>query len=271
MWLKRIGRIPLLTSEQEIELARCGERGCRECRRTMIEANLRLVVSIAKKFMNRGLSMQDLIQEGNMGLLRAVEKFDYRKGYRFSTYATWWIRQAISRAVSDTSRTIRIPVHTLECINRLSKEAGRLQQLLGREATETELAESLRMPVEKVRGFLKAVNEPMSLDMAVGESDDTPLGDFITDPLSESAPDAAALAILRSCIQDILQSMTERERAVLELRFGLNDGRSRTLEEVAQALQITRERVRQIEQQGIRHLRHPSRAHRLLALLEANG
>ena len=268
MWLKRIGRISLLTPEQEVELARHAEAGCAKCKRAMIEANLRLVVSIAKRYLGRGLSMQDLIQEGNMGLIRAVEKFNYRKGYRFSTYATWWIRQAITRAISDHGRTIRVPVHTLEAVNRLVKCAGLLQQQLGREATEIEIGQALGISPEKVRDFLRAVAEPLSLETPVGDNEDAALGEFLEERGRETPQDAAARAFLRRRIADILDTLSEREREVILLRFGLNGGRAHTLEEVARCFQVTRERIRQIEQKSLKKLKHPSRARRLLEVIE---
>lgn len=268
MWLRRIGRTPLLTPEQEMELARLSEKGCTVCKFALIEANLRLVVSIAKKFNGRGLSMQDLIQEGNMGLIRAVEKFDHRKGFRFSTYATWWIRQAICRAISDQARTIRVPVHTLEAVNRLMKVATRLQQRLGREPTEVELAEGLNVPPEKVREFFRSIAEPVSLEMPVGENDDAALGEFIVDHIEETPAEAAVRAMIRKRIDDILSTLSEREREVILMRFGLLDGRAHTLEEVAKCFQVTRERIRQIEQKSLKKLKHPSRARRLLEVIE---
>jgi RNA polymerase primary sigma factor len=268
MWLRKIGKTALLTPEQEIQLAILAEKGCTVCKVALIEANLRLVVSIAKKFNGRGLSMQDLIQEGNMGLIRAVEKFDYRKGFRFSTYATWWIRQAISRAISDQSRTIRVPVHTLEAVNRLMKIATRLQQRFGREPTEIELAQELRIAPEKVREFFRSISDPLSLEMPVGENDDAALGEFLVAPEDETPAEAAMRAVIRRRIDDILFTLGERERDVIRMRFGLEDGRAHTLEEVAQAFQVTRERIRQIEQKSLKKLKHPSRAKRLLEVIE---
>lgn len=268
MWLRRIGRIPLLTAEQEVELARCAKNGCEVCKRAMIEANLRLVVSIAKRFVGRGLSLQDLIQEGNMGLIRAVEKFDYRKGYRFSTYATWWIRQAISRAISDHGRTIRVPVHTLEAVNRLIKTATQLQQQLGREATETEIGRALGISAAKVRDFLRAIADPVSLETPVGENDDAALGEFLVDSVEETPAEAAVRSMVRGRIDDILDTLSEREKGVISLRYGLADGRAHTLEEVARSFQVTRERIRQIEQKSLKKLKHPSRARKLLEVLE---
>ncbi|KAA0240628.1 MAG: sigma-70 family RNA polymerase sigma factor [Armatimonadetes bacterium] len=268
MWLRKIGKRPLLTPEQEIELAKLAQLGCEKCKWAMIEANLRLVVSIAKRFMGRGLSMQDLIQEGNMGLIRAVEKFDYRKGYRFSTYATWWIRQAISRSLSDNSRTIRVPVHTLEAVNRLTKAATRLQQKLRREPTESELAEDLGISPEKVREFFRAIAEPISLETPIGEHDDAILGELIEDRGTSNASDSAIRAVVRLRIEDVLKTLSAREREVILLRFGLTDGRPYTLEEVAQCFRVTRERIRQIEQKSLKKLKHPSRSRRLLEVLE---
>lgn len=268
MWLRRIGRTPLLTPEQELELARVAEDGNPVCKVALIEANLRLVVSIAKKFQGRGLSMQDLIQEGNMGLIRAVEKFDYRKGYRFSTYATWWIRQAICRAISDQARTIRVPVHTLEAVNRLLKIATRLQQRLGREPSEGELAQELNLSPDKVRDFFRAIAEPISLEMPVGENEDAALKEFIEDREEETPAEAAVRAMVRKRIDDILSTLSEREREVILMRFGLLDGRAHTLEEVAKCFQVTRERIRQIEQKSLKKLKHPSRARRLLEVIE---
>jgi RNA polymerase primary sigma factor len=249
MWLRHIGRTPLLTPEQELELARLAAKGNVVCRVALVEANLRLVVSIAKRFTGRGLSLQDLIQEGNMGLIRAAEKFDHRKGFRFSTYATWWIRQAISRAISDQSRTIRVPVHTLEAV---TKAATKLQQRLGREPTEQEIADELGVPPEKVRDFFRAIAEPISLEMPVGEHDDAALGEFIVDSGSQTPADAAARALIRKRIDDILGTLSQREREVILLRFGLVDGRAHTLEEVAKCFQVTRERIRQIEQKSLK-------------------
>jgi len=268
MWLRRIGRTPLLTPEQELELARLAEKGNTVCKFALVEANLRLVVSIAKRFTGRGLSMQDLIQEGNMGLIRAVEKFDYRKGYRFSTYATWWIRQAICRAISDQSRTIRVPVHTLEAVSRLTKAATKLQQSLGRDPTEQEVANELGVPPEKVRDFFRAIAEPISLEMPVGENEDAALGEFIVDHGSQTPADAAVRALIRKRIDDILGTLSQREREVILLRFGLLDGRAHTLEEVAKCFRVTRERIRQIEQKTLKKLKHPARARRLLEVLE---
>jgi RNA polymerase primary sigma factor len=259
MWLQRIGRIPLLSAEDEVNLARCARSGCDACKQMLIEANLRLVVSIAKRFINRGLSMQDLIQEGNMGLIRAVEKFDPERGFRFSTYATWWVRQAISRALSDHGRTIRIPVHTLEAVNRMLRQTGQLQQVLGREATTQEIGENMSMTTERVEEFQRAIAEPLSLDSPIGDSEDTSLVEFLVDRTGENPADAAARNILRGHIDDLLSVLGEREREVLMLRYGLTDGQPHTLEEVARYFQVTRERIRQIEQKSLKKLKHPNK------------
>ncbi|HVL38201.1 MAG TPA: sigma-70 family RNA polymerase sigma factor [Fimbriimonadaceae bacterium] len=268
MWLRKIGRISLLTCEQEVKLASHAKQGCKKCKQAMIEANLRLVVSIAKRYVGRGLSMQDLIQEGNMGLIRAVEKFDHTKGYRFSTYATWWIRQAVSRAISDQGRTIRVPVHTLESVNRLMKAASQLQQELGREATEVEIGRALNINPEKVREAFRAIAEPLSLEMPVGESEDASLGEFLVDRANETPAEAASRSMLRKRIDDILNTLNEREKEVIVMRYGLLDGRAHTLEEVARCFQVTRERIRQIEQKSLKKLKHPSRSRRLLEMME---
>jgi RNA polymerase primary sigma factor len=268
MWLRKIGRIPLLTVEQEIALAKSAQLGSIECKQMLIEANLRLVVSIAKKFIGRGLSMQDLIQEGNMGLIRAVEKFDADRGFRFSTYATWWIRQAISRAISDQGRTIRVPVHTLEAVNRLMKAANQLQQTLGREPTSLELAEELGVSEDKVHDFFRAITEPLSLETPIGESEDSTLAEFIVDGQGETPADAAIRSVLRRRIDEVLRALTDREREVILMRFGLLDGQPHTLEEVARSFQVTRERIRQIEQKSLKKLKHPSRSRYLQELLD---
>ncbi len=267
MWLKSIGRIPLLNQYQEFALARHSRSGCRDCKQVLIEANLRLVVSIAKRFVGRGLSMQDLIQEGNMGLIRAVEKYDPDRGFRFSTYATWWVRQAISRSISDHGRTIRIPVHTLEAVNRMMKAAGQLQQELGREVTNTEISQSLNISLERVEDYHRAINEPLSLDSPIGESEDSSLSEFIVDRQVETPADAAVRAVMRKKIDEVLCTLADREREVITMRYGLLDGQPRTLEEVAKAFQVTRERIRQIEQKAIKKLKHPSRATTLRELI----
>lgn len=268
MWLRKIGRIPLLTAEQELALARAAQTGCMDCKKVLIESNLRLVVSIAKKFLGRGLSMQDLIQEGNMGLIRAVEKFDANRGFRFSTYATWWIRQAISRAISDQGRTIRVPVHTLEAVNRLMRVANQLQQRLGREPTAHELADELGITEDKVHDFFRAITEPLSLETPIGESEDSTLAEFIVDGQGETPADAAVRSVLRRRIDEVLDALTERERDVILMRFGLVDGQPHTLEEVARSFQVTRERIRQIEQKSLKKLKHPSRSKHLQELLD---
>lgn len=260
MWLRKIGRIPLLDAELESALARHTRGGCHECKRMLIESNLRLVVSIAKRFVGRGLSMQDLIQEGNMGLIRAVEKFDPERGYRFSTYATWWVRQAISRAISDHGRTIRVPVHTLEAVNRMMKATCQLNQVLGREATKSEIGRTLNLSAERVEDFHRCMAEPLSLDTPVGDSEDAALGEFVMDRTTESASDAAARAMLRKSIEAVLDTLLEREREVIAMRYGLTDGQPHTLEEVARFFKVTRERIRQIEQKALKKLKHPSRS-----------
>jgi RNA polymerase primary sigma factor len=266
-WLKRIGRIPLLTADQEVAFSRHARLGCMDCKRALIESNLRLVVSIAKRFVGRGLSMQDLIQEGNMGLIRAVEKFDPDRGFRFSTYATWWVRQAISRAICDHGRTIRIPVHTLEAVNRMIKATSHLQQELGREATSTEIGMTMNMAPEKVEDYHRAIAEPLSLDTPVGDSEDAALGEFIVDKSHETPAEAALRAMVRHRIDAILATLTEREREVIALRYGLLNGQPHTLEEVARCFQVTRERIRQIEQKALKKLKHPSRATPLKEML----
>lgn len=268
MWLRRIGRIPLLTPDQEVSFARHSRMGCERCKAALVESNLRLVVSIAKRFAGRGLSMQDLIQEGNIGLIRAVEKYDPDKGFRFSTYATWWIRQAISRAISDHGRTIRVPVHTLEMVNRLVKTAGHLTQLLGREATNAEIGDMLQIPPEKVRDYNRAIVEPLSLDTPVGEYEDSALSDFVIDRYGETPADAAMRSMMRSRIEAMLDTLSDREREVITMRYGLSDGQPHTLEEVAKAFQVTRERIRQIEQKSLKKLKQPCCCKKLQELLE---
>jgi len=263
LYLKEIGGYPLLTLEQEIELAKRIEEGDELAKKSLAESNLRLVVSIAKRYVGRGLSFLDLIQEGNLGLIKAVDKFDYTKGYKFSTYATWWIRQAITRSIADQSRTIRIPVHMSEVINKTYRVSRTLLQELGREPTEQELAEAMSLPVEKVREILKVSADPISLDTPIGEEDDSHLGDFIKDDTIVGPEDAAAYSVLQDQISKLLDTLTEREQRVLILRFGLKDGRTRTLEEVGKEFNVTRERIRQIEAKALRKLRHPSRARML--------
>ena len=263
MYLKEIGNVPLLTSEQEVELARRVEAGDEEAKKALTEANLRLVVSIAKKYVGRGMPFLDLIQEGNMGLMKAVDTFDYTKGYKFSTYATWWIRQAITRGTADTGRTIRVPVHMVETINKTLRMTRQLLQELGREPTPEEVAERLSVPVSRVREVLKISRDPVSLDTPIGEEDDSHLGDFIEDDTALSPADSATFSMLREELANALESLTERERQVVKLRFGLEDGRARTLEEVGREFNVTRERIRQIEAKALRKLRHPSRSKRL--------
>ena len=263
MYLKEIGNVPLLTSDEEVELAKRVEQGDEEAKKKLTEANLRLVVSIAKKYVGRGMPFLDLIQEGNMGLMKAVDKFDYTKGYKFSTYATWWIRQAITRGIADTGRTIRVPVHMVETINKTLRMTRTLLQELGREPTPEEVAERLNVPVSRVREVLKISRDPVSLDTPIGEEDDSHLGDFIEDDTALSPADSAAFSMLREELSTALESLTERERQVVRLRFGLEDGRARTLEEVGKEFNVTRERIRQIEAKALRKLRHPSRSKRL--------
>ena len=260
MYLKEIGNVPLLSPDEEIELAKKIELGDEEAKKKLAESNLRLVVSIAKRYAGRGMQLLDLIQEGNLGLIKAVEKFDYRKGYKFSTYATWWIRQAITRAIADQARTIRIPVHMVETINRLVRTQRQLVQKLGREATPEELAKELDMPVERVREIMKISQDPVSLETPIGEEEDSHLGDFIQDNNVEVPADAATYTLLHEQLMDVLSTLTEREQKVLRLRFGLDDGRPRTLEEVGRQFNVTRERIRQIEAKALRKLRHPSRS-----------
>ena len=260
MYLKEIGKVPLLSPDEEIELAKKIELGDEEAKKKLAESNLRLVVSIAKRYAGRGMQLLDLIQEGNLGLIKAVEKFDYRKGYKFSTYAIWWIRQAITRAIADQARTIRIPVHMVETINRLVRTQRQLVQKLGREATPEELAKELDMPVERVREIMKISQDPVSLETPIGEEEDSHLGDFIQDNNVEVPADAATYTLLHEQLMDVLSTLTEREQKVLRLRFGLDDGRPRTLEEVGRQFNVTRERIRQIEAKALRKLRHPSRS-----------
>ena len=268
MYLKEIGKVPLLTAEEEIELAKKMEQGDQEAKKRLAEANLRLVVSIAKRYVGRGMLFLDLIQEGNLGLIKAVEKFDDRKGYKFSTYATWWIRQAITRAIADQARTIRIPVHMVETINKLIRVSRQLLQELGREPTPEEIAEEMDMPVERVREILKISQEPVSLETPIGEEEDSHLGDFIQDDNVPVPADAATFTLLKEQLDEVLSTLTEREQKVLILRFGLEDGRARTLEEVGKEFNVTRERIRQIEAKALRKLRHPSRSRKLKDYLE---
>ena len=268
MYLKEIGKVPLLSAEEEIELAKRMELGDQEAKKRLAEANLRLVVSIAKRYVGRGMLFLDLIQEGNLGLIKAVEKFDYRKGYKFSTYATWWIRQAITRAIADQARTIRIPVHMVETINKLIRVSRQLLQELGREPTPEEIAAEMNMPVERVREILKISQEPVSLETPIGEEEDSHLGDFIQDDNVPVPADAAAFTLLKEQLEEVLGTLTEREQKVLTLRFGLEDGRARTLEEVGREFNVTRERIRQIEAKALRKLRHPSRMRKLKEYLE---
>ena len=268
MYLKEIGKVPLLTAEEEIELAKRMENGDEEAKKRLAEANLRLVVSIAKRYVGRGMLFLDLIQEGNLGLIKAVEKFDYNKGFKFSTYATWWIRQAITRAIADQARTIRIPVHMVETINKLVRVSRQLLQELGREPTPEEIAERMEIPVERVREILKISQEPVSLETPIGEEEDSHLGDFIQDDNVPVPADAAAFTLLREQLKEVLGTLTEREQKVLRLRFGLDDGRARTLEEVGKEFNVTRERIRQIEAKALRKLRHPSRSRKLKDYLD---
>jgi len=273
MWLREIGKTPLLTTEEEIELARRIEdksdpETAEEAKMILTEANLRLVVSIAKKYSGRGMSFPDLIQEGNIGLIRAVEKFDYRKGYKFSTYATWWIRQAITRAIADQGRTIRIPVHMVETINRLIKTSGHLLQELGREPTLDEIAREMEIPVERVSEIIRIAPEPLSLETPIGEEEDSHLADFVPDDEAISPAEAASNLILREQIEDVLAKLTQRERDVLKMRFGLEDGYPRTLEEVGRHFKVTRERIRQIEAKALKKLRHPSKSRKLREFLD---
>lgn len=271
MYLKEIGKVPLLSAEEEIALAKLMEEGGpagENAKKKLAEANLRLVVSIAKRYVGRGMLFLDLIQEGNLGLIKAVEKFDYRKGYKFSTYATWWIRQAITRAIADQARTIRIPVHMVETINKLVRVQRQLLQELGREPSPEEIAKEMNMPVERVREILKISQEPVSLETPIGEEEDSHLGDFIQDENVPVPADAAAFTLLKEQLVEVLDTLTDREQKVLRLRFGLDDGRARTLEEVGKEFNVTRERIRQIEAKALRKLRHPSRSRKLKDFLE---
>ena len=268
MYLKEIGKVPLLSADEEVELAKRVEQGDEEAKKKLAEANLRLVVSIAKRYVGRGMLFLDLIQEGNLGLIKAVEKFDYRKGYKFSTYATWWIRQAITRAIADQARTIRIPVHMVETINKLIRVSRQLLQELGREPSPQEIADEMDIPVERVREILKISQEPVSLETPIGEEEDSHLGDFIQDDNVPVPAEAAAFTLLKEQLNEVLGTLTEREQKVLKLRFGLEDGRARTLEEVGKVFNVTRERIRQIEAKALRKLRHPSRSRKLRDYLE---
>ena len=268
MYLKEIGKVPLLSAEEEITLAKRMENGDETAKKRLAEANLRLVVSIAKRYVGRGMLFLDLIQEGNLGLIKAVEKFDYRKGYKFSTYATWWIRQAITRAIADQARTIRIPVHMVETINKLIRVSRQLLQELGREPQPEEIAKEMNMSVDRVREILKISQEPVSLETPIGEEEDSHLGDFIQDDNVPVPADAAAFTLLKEQLVEVLGTLTEREQKVLRLRFGLDDGRARTLEEVGKEFNVTRERIRQIEAKALRKLRHPSRSRKLKDYLD---
>ena len=268
MYLKEIGKVSLLSADEEIELAKRMEKGDEAAKKRLAEANLRLVVSIAKRYVGRGMLFLDLIQEGNLGLIKAVEKFDYRKGYKFSTYATWWIRQAITRAIADQARTIRIPVHMVETINKLIRVSRQLLQELGREPTPEEIADEMDMPVDRVREILKISQEPVSLETPIGEEEDSHLGDFIQDDNVPVPADAAAFTLLKEQLVEVLSTLTDREQKVLRLRFGLDDGRARTLEEVGKEFNVTRERIRQIEAKALRKLRHPSRSRKLKDYLD---
>lgn len=267
MYLKEIGKVPLLTADEEIELAQRMEQGDEAAKKKLAEANLRLVVSIAKRYVGRGMLFLDLIQEGNLGLLKAVEKFDYRKGYKFSTYATWWIRQAITRAIADQARTIRIPVHMVETINKQVRVSRQLLQELGREPTPEEIASEMNVPVERVREIMKISQEPVSLETPIGEEEDSHLGDFIPDDNTQAPSEAAEYMMLTEQLNEVLNTLTEREQKVIRLRFGLDDGRARTLEEVGKQFNVTRERIRQIEAKALRKLHHPSRSKKLRGYL----
>ena len=268
MYLKEIGKVPLLSADEEVELAKKMETGDLDARKRLAEANLRLVVSIAKRYVGRGMLFLDLIQEGNLGLIKAVEKFDYRKGYKFSTYATWWIRQAITRAIADQARTIRIPVHMVETINKLIRVQRQLLQELGREPYPEEIAKEMNLPVDRVREIQKISQEPVSLETPIGEEEDSHLGAFIQDDNVPVPAEAAAFTLLKEQLSEVLGTLTDRERKVLELRFGLDDGRARTLEEVGKEFNVTRERIRQIEAKALRKLRHPSRSRKLKDYLD---
>jgi RNA polymerase primary sigma factor len=268
MYLKEIGQIRLLTADEEIELAKRMEAGDEEAKRILIQSNLRLVVSIAKRYVGRGMLFLDLIQEGNMGLIRAVEKFDYRRGYKFSTYATWWIRQAITRAIADQARTIRVPVHMVETINKLVRVSRQLLQELGREPTLEEIAEKMELPLEKIKEIIKTAQEPVSLESPIGKEDDSHLGDFIEDEDSPAPPKIASHTLLKEQLDSVLRTLTYREKRVLELRFGITDGHPHTLEEVGREFGVTRERIRQIEAKALRKLRHPSRSKKLKDYLD---
>lgn len=268
MYLKEIGRVPLLTAEEEVALAKRMEQGDEEAQKRLAEANLRLVVSIAKRYVGRGMLFLDLIQEGNLGLIKAVEKFDYNKGYKFSTYATWWIRQAITRAIADQARTIRIPVHMVETINKLIRVSRQLLQQLGREPVPEEIAKEMDISVDRVREIMKIAQEPVSLETPIGEEEDSHLGDFIEDQDAPAPADAASFMLLKEQLEEVLDTLTPREEKVLRLRFGLDDGRARTLEEVGQSFGVTRERIRQIEAKALRKLRHPSRSRKLKDFLD---
>ena len=268
MYLKEIGNVPLLSGDEEVELAKRVEQGDEEAKKKLTEANLRLVVSIAKKYVGRGMSFLDLIQEGNMGLMKAVEKFDYKKGNKFSTYSTWWIRQAITRGIADTAKTIRVPVHMVETINKTLRTSRMLLQELGREPTNEEIAKKMNMPVAKIDEILKTSRDPVSLDTPIGEEEDSQLGDFIEDESLLSPVDSASFSMLKEELEEAMASLTERERNVIKLRFGLDDGKTRTLEEVGKEFNVTRERIRQIEAKALRKLRHPSRSRKLKDFLE---